>query len=243
VNRFYFDCYGPDDQALRLGFGWLVQIGAASGGIVAVPGLGNVPNLSSALTQDAAERLKRSKRLILNGTPIDLATDRIRPPNPQRPWLAVWVDDGQLDKIEAMRPTALCVIPWRGDDIERWRNAHSPVDMRSRASAAGKQKISNPVVERALESLTTRVNLSTGLGHPSDKGAAVELFKILRGGNELWDPDEVHAWAINRGWTPSGANELAEIARGTLEGRSFRAERGGWIENILDKWRAEAEGS
>jgi hypothetical protein len=238
MDRFYFDIEGPDDQALGMGLAWLAQVGAVSGGIVAVPGLGNVSNFAAVLTREGAERFRRDKRLAVDGTTIDLATQRVQPPNPQRPWLGVWVDDDQLDTIERMRPTALCVLPWLRDDIKRWRQAHSPVEMRSGEAAPGKQQISNPVVERALEDLTVRVNLSTGLGHPSDRGAAVDLFRILLNGGERWDPEEIHAWALNHGWSAEGAGELTDIARGAAGGRSFRAEHGGWIDNILDRWRS-----
>jgi hypothetical protein len=100
--------------------------------------------------------------------------------------------------------------------------------------------ITNPVVERALDSLTRLVNLSTGLGHPSDKAAAVGLFRILNGGGERYDPAEVAAWAANNGWGLAGARELGEVAAGVIAGRRYQVDRSVWREDILKLWQAEA---
>jgi hypothetical protein len=100
------------------------------------------------------------------------------------PVLGVWVDDRQLEEIERRRASAICVIPWLRDDISHWRYAYAPIDVRSGAAAPSKSKIDNPVVERAITDLTSRVNLSTGLAHPSDKAAAVGMFRIPRDADE-----------------------------------------------------------
>lgn len=183
-----------------------------------------------------AERLKRDKRIRRLTATIELATERTGSAVGGVPVLAVWVDDDQLERLELDRPSALCVIPWLPANISRWRDAYGPTNMRSGEPATAKQ-LASPVVERALESLTMRVNLSTGLGHPSDKAAAVGVFRILKSGGERYDVDEVAAWAATNGWGLGGARELSEIAQGVLEGRRYQVERHGWREDILEQWR------
>lgn len=239
--RFYFDIEGPDDQALKEGFSWLFAQALGGRGVVAVPGLQQVNNLVPGLSAGEAARLKKDKRLQRLGATIELVSERSGRPVAGAPVLGVWVDDEQLEKLERARPSAVCVIPWLRDDIRRWRAAYTPTEMRSGASAP-KSAIANPVVARALGDLTVRVNLSTGLGHPSDKAAAVGTFRILLAGGERVDPDEVAAWAANNGWGLGAARELAEIAAGVLAGRRYRVERHGWRDDILDLWRAEARG-
>jgi hypothetical protein len=43
------------------------------------------------------------------------------------------------------------------------------------------------------------IHVSSGIGHPSDKGAAIEIFKTLRAANEQHDPLEVGAWFVQKG--------------------------------------------
>jgi hypothetical protein len=239
TKRFYFEAYGRDDAALTEGFAWLMAESFGGRGVVVVPGLRQVESLVPGITAAEAQRLAKTKSLQRLGTTIELATERTSASFGGVPVLAVWVDDDLLERLERGRPSALCVIPWREEEISRWRAAYAPTEMRSGASGAP-AAISNPVVEQALESLTHRVNLSSGLGHPSDKAAAVGVFRILRGGGEAYDVGEVDAWAANRGWGLGGARKLAEIARGVLDGRSYRVGPHGWREDILEQWREAA---
>lgn len=239
MERSFFDSHGRDDDALREGFAWLVREAAGGVGVVFVPGLRNADNLVPGLTSAEVQQLKKNRQLRKGLATIELGTERARVGVSDRPVLAVWMDDDQLAEIERSHPAAICVIPWNRDDITNWRNAYGPTNMRS-GQATAPMQITNPVVEAAMRTLTALVNLSTGLGHPSDKAAAVRTFQILRAGGESYSPAEVRAWAAANGWRLEHAAELAQIARGVAEGRSFRVERFGFRDDILDQWRAEA---
>lgn len=239
MERFFFNVHGRDEEALREGFAWLIRETAGSVGVVYVPGLGNVDSLAPGLSMAELGQLKKTRQLRKGLATIMLATERARVPAVDRPVLAVWMDDDQLADIERSRPIAICVIPWNRDDITNWRNAYGPTDMRS-GQASPRTEISNPVVEVALRTLTALVNLSTGLGHPSDKAAAVRLFQILHSAGESYSPAGVRAWAAANGWRFEHAAELEQVARGVADGRSFRVQPFGFRDDILDQWRAEA---
>jgi hypothetical protein len=239
MERFFFDVHGRDDDALGEGFAWLAREAAGAVGVVYVPGLQNADNLSPGLTAAELQQLKKHRQLRKGPATIELATKRARVRVTDRPVLAVWMDDDHLAEIERGQPASICAIPWNRDDITSWREAYGPTNMRSGA-AARRMEISNPVVEAAMRTLTALVNLSTGLGHPSDKAAAVRAFQILRGGGESYSPAEIRAWAAANGWGLGNAGELEQIARGVAEGRSFRVEQFGFRDDILDQWRADA---
>jgi hypothetical protein len=95
--------------------------------------------------------------------------------------LAVWPSARLLERLEEAGPRALCVVPWTEHDVADWLANWDPRDLRS-GEEAPKAQLSSPVVEAALVDLTALVNLSTGLGHPSDHASAVSLFRILKDG-------------------------------------------------------------
>lgn len=74
-----------------------------------------------------------------------------------------------------------------------------------------KINLSKAVVE-LLENLTATVNLSTGLGHPSDLEHAKRQFASLQEQNIYWDPFEIEKWAIKNGWRVSDAKKLSALS-------------------------------
>ena len=73
--------------------------------------------------------------------------------------------------------------------------------------------IDDPVFVRALETLTSVINLSTGLGHPRDKAMANEILRILRTKGHSDQSANIKSWAIRRGWRPEDAADLEALAR------------------------------
>lgn len=107
-----------------------------------------------------------------------------------------------------------------------------------------KRIISNKVVLMAMKSLAARVNRSTGISHPSDKKATIDTFKILKKYKEHYDPIEIKSWLILKAdWEPKFADDVAKIAKGILEGKSFRStqKHASYKSNIIDLWREESE--
>jgi hypothetical protein len=81
--------------------------------------------------------------------------------------------------------------------------------------------ISDPIVRVALDVVSH--NKETGLLHPSDKSSAVNAFRLLRDKGHRYSPVEIKQWALENGWSPQHAGELADVARKIQEGRALRA--------------------
>jgi len=208
-----------------------------------VPSLQQIEPLAPAIGANGVTALQKNRRIRASGIDIELFTERtLRMTYRHGPALAVWADDKQLDKIENLGATAIGVIPWNCADITTWKRAWNPVDLRTGDTPnTAAATITNPVVLAALQSLTTRVNLSTGLGHPSDKAAASQLFIALRNAGERFDPDQVHAWAASHGWRANHARQLGELAQKIADGRTVcSGPQQAWRTDIVDLWRADA---
>jgi hypothetical protein len=73
--------------------------------------------------------------------------------------------------------------------------------------------IDDPVIVRALETLTKVINLSTGLVHPRDKEMADEILRILRAKGHADPTPNIRSWAIRYGWKPNHAVKLEALSR------------------------------
>ena len=151
-----------------------------------------------------------------------MVTARYQPRSyPLGPTLAIWANDQRLEQIEELQPTVVCAIPWTRGGIDDWKANFSPRELRSGARAMP-TTVDNPVVAAALRSLTHMVNLSTGLGHPSDRAAAVTLFRILLQASVTTRP----RCAPSRSTTDGGRETRASSKRSLEE--SVRVDASAW---------------
>ncbi|UCV05238.1 DUF1889 family protein [Azonexus sp. IMCC34842] len=70
----------------------------------------------------------------------------------------------------------------------------------------------NPILTKAVETLSVVVNTSTGLAHPLDESRAKELFKALHGHSVPLSYEDVYSLAIANSWSERHAKSLAELA-------------------------------
>jgi hypothetical protein len=244
MERLLIGAHGADDDAVRRGMRWLrdqpLDQGARPG--VVVPDLNSARALAQALG-DTDGQLVAARRVAMgDGVAAELLLASTLPAAFAGPLLAVWVDDGQMEKLERARPVAIFAITWNKDDLEHWDAAWAPADPRAGIPAGGPPALSNPVVTEAMEDLTARVNLSTGIGHPSDRSAAVAMFGLLQDAGEPYEPAEIRAWATAHGWRPDHARRLAEIGEKFKAGRRVQGRGRGtaWSADVLARWRERA---
>jgi hypothetical protein len=211
---------------------------------VFVSSLRQVESLGGVIGDGPARALEKDRLVQAGNVTIHLLLGTKQPRSFDGPILAVWVDDKQLDKLDELHVPRLLAIPWNRTDIDGWKTNWNPTDPRTGAKGGSDETVTNPVVVAALESLTSGVNLSTGLGHPSDKASAVQMFKLLKEARESFDPEQVRAWAVRNGWEADDARDLGEMAEKIRDGRTVRAGREGpmWRDDIVAQWRAEADG-
>ena len=220
------------DEGLKVAARWLLERAKEAGRdpIVIVPVKNSVRN------SPVLEALK--------GAGVQIETHRtFRGSVRGRPVLAVWPDEKTLHEVtRGGAPHAICVVLWTEvEAVLSWLRAQSATDLTGASGSLSAPGIADPVVEAALRTLSATVNLSTGLGHPSDRSGAVHLFRELRRNGHQFDANEVYQWAIAHGWTGGGARQIREVAQGVNDGRQFRvATTSPWRTDIIQRWRAEA---
>ncbi|TOD59946.1 hypothetical protein CGJ60_23675 [Vibrio parahaemolyticus] len=94
------------------------------------------------------------------------------------------------------------------------------------------------VLLNALHSLTSRVNLVTGLIHPMDGDSAKEMFKILHSNQVELNGSEIQQWASENGWQAQDAKKLGELAQKIgLGGRVQIKNKNLWGSDPYSKWQ------
>ncbi|WP_028571585.1 DUF1889 family protein [Desulfonatronum lacustre] len=92
------------------------------------------------------------------------------------------------------------------------------------------------VLQKALEAITSRTNLSTGLAHPNDEYAAKEMFKRLHASGITLRANEISSWAHMNGWGKKDADELGALAQQIGMGKRVKIKDGPWWEkDILER--------
>lgn len=192
----YIRSEGPKSEAIKRGIGWLFELGHKENkkaALLAVPVLDNLSGaIEEVLGEKAIKALKQGNGINLDSVvTISLVTERKDVFNHQGPVLAVYPNKKLLDKIDNIRGvTDVLVIPWSLQEVQYWIDTWQATELGSSGTSPSSASFSDPVVEEALKSLTSRVNLSTGIGHPMDKAAAVDLFRKLKAAKIFYDPSE-----------------------------------------------------
>lgn len=102
----------------------------------------------------------------------------------------------------------------------------------------------NPVVQRAMAALTSRINTNSGLSDPEDRDAAVGILESLRSAGEDFEPESVAAWASLNGWTPKGVAQIRLVANDVMSakdpGKNPGGNRAAWSTDIVEKLRSDS---
>ncbi len=93
----------------------------------------------------------------------------------------------------------------------------------------------NSKIEKGLEKITKRTNLSSGLSHPNDKNAAKEMFLRLHLAGEILLAEEIASWAAAHGWQSADAGELGALGQQIGDGKKPLIKDGPWWkDDVLD---------
>jgi len=126
--------------------------------------------------------------------------------------IAFYADDRMLETLDGQTGiVGIVAVPEFEGRIDAWLRRWNPT-VHGVPRGAAKAIIDDPVVERALESITMRSNTAYDVLHPRDRDFADEVFRILRANGHALDPAGIKSWAIQHDWKPGGGDELATVA-------------------------------
>lgn len=251
TKKYFIPSYGSDKETVILGKKLMIEIVQESeikqDAILLIPTKGNADSttIPSAFGSDVIGALLKNRHVgIPNGGCLKLESEKtFRNPYFKGTILCVYPTKKMLNAVDEIREAySVIVVPWIEEEhILEWKKAWNPI-VYGEKTRKEKMIIDNPVVVKAMEHLTLRINLSTGLLHSSDKASAVQLFKLLVSAEEYYDPSAIRAWALKNDWSPDGADRLKEVASGILDGKRYRVgSRKLWRADYIDVLRDETK--
>jgi len=247
-KRYYVHAEGPDEDAMRLAFAWLLESvkrsQTAVTALLAIPVKDNLRGIITKVIGDKVARHLASGRAVpieQSASDILLITQRAKPIGWRGgPVLAAYPTKELLDMLDDLYGvTEMVVVPWRLAEVQYWVETWAPQELRGLVPVTPTIHVRNPVVVEALRTLTETVNLSTGISHPSDRQATIDLFHRLKQAGEQFDPLEVRAWLVSQGgWSPQHANEVKAVAQSVIAGKRLKGGGKFWADDIVEQWRS-----
>lgn len=152
-----------------------------------------------------------------SGAKLRFATKRTLSSNQSRTVVIVYfADDGILEVVDGLVGVAgVVAVPDFQEGASEWRSRWNPF-VHGAGQTAQDVLVDDPVFAKALEWITSGINLANGALNPRDKSHAEEALRILRAKGHTADPGKIKSWAIKRGWKPSAAVELQRLAERIL---------------------------
>ncbi len=203
--------------------------------------------LATALGDRVSRRLQDGHSVNLPfGVPMRLETVKtLRWLGKSSVVVCAYADQKMLDQIDAQaKLTGVVAIPYAPGVLDQWQRTWSAHTHGSPQQSQATPLIVDPVVEQALVSLTSSINLSHSVLHPRDKEHAERTLKILRIKGHVEDPENVRAWTVRNGWQPSAADELKKLASkiASLKSRP-RVERPEDVDRLYQYWKGKVSDS
>lgn len=219
VSRFLVENHGSNQESIKLAFAQAFQICQSNG-------LSNItlvyPTKGSFSSSDIAGFLgDQASKALAKGSAVNLGSGftltleipkNIKSFGKYDVFLAAYLTDKDMDIVDGVRNVnSIVCLPWNEDEGKRWLSTWNPQVVGKQSWNASTGSLPQSVQEVVLK-LGRCINMSTGLAHPSDKEMAKKLFSELRKNGVSVSSEVVRQFAVQNGWEPFRAQELATFA-------------------------------
>lgn len=207
--------------------------------ILLIPVKANIQHttLSAVLGESASKALSSGKSLKLGSCFLRLETARsFKRYAKGDAILVVYADQKMMDSVDSNGNFKVIVsVPRMPEAVEEWERTWNPIVPGQQSAKI--HLVRNKIVEAALESITSRINLANRILNPRDEEAVKDAFRILRAHNQAEDPKNIRAWCMKNGWDSKGADEAMKHATKAFNLKSKPSKRGAhWASDIYEQW-------
>lgn len=137
---------------------------------------------------------------------------------------------------------AIIAVPWLRDKIEKWVKTWAPKELRGNQSDNSTFPEPSCIVKRALESLTSTINRSTGITHPMDEEKAKTTILALHKYEPSLDADIVGAYLVRElNWDTDHAKDIETLINKLNDGKHFQGGQRTGLQNYYKRWKKDCD--
>lgn len=156
--------------------------------------------------------------------------------------ITLGLDESDIFKIEDyISVKSIIAIPWLPDRLQKWIKTWNPTELRGKTSATTFPEPSC-IVKKAFEELTSSINMSTGISHPSDERHAKTTVLALHKYEPSLDPDIVGAYLVSKlRWETDHAQEIERLIKTLNDGKHFQGGDRTGLQYPYKRWKEECK--
>ena len=220
-NRFLFKNQGPDDEALVKALRYAIKVSSQSNDKnihLVFPQKSNFESTNLGKIIDQIFGVGSAKKLCKGESIRNLdfiLPSKISSNNSSGTILAIYCTPTDMNKIDSNSyANSIIYVSWLLEEADIWESTwyNNGLDI-VHGEPSQQIEILPEEITSALERLTSTVNLSTGLAHPSDQQHAQRIFKELQEKGCKADEQAVANWAIANGWNARHLGDLKKLTK------------------------------
>ena len=220
-KRFLFKNQGPDDEVLVKALCYAVEVSSQSNDKnihLVFPQKSNFESTNLGKIIDQIFGVGSAKKLCKGESIRNLdfiLPSRISSNNSSGTILAIYCTPTDMNKIDSNSyANSIIYVSWLLEEADIWESTwyNNGLDI-VHGEPSQQIEILPEEITSALERLTSTVNLSTGLAHPSDQQHAQRIFKELQEKGCKADEQAVANWAIANGWNARHLGDLKKLTK------------------------------
>ena len=131
----------------------------------------------------------------------------------------------------------IVAVPWIKAKTMPWVVRWDAEEISGKMRVSGGVSVSE-VVKVAMEELSSIINMSTGISHPSDNDRAKTYIRALHKYESELNPEAIVSYLISElGWTSSHANDVGKLITTLNEGRYYKGGEKTGLQAHYKRWK------
>lgn len=135
----------------------------------------------------------------------------------------------------------IIAVPWLKDKTMPWIERWNAEEITGAKRDSGKAGVSE-IVKVAMKELSSIINMSTGISHPSDNDRAKTYIRALHKYESELNAHSVVSYLVAElGWTSSHANDVGKLITTLNEGRYYKGGEKTGLQVYYKRWKEKAK--
>lgn len=146
----------------------------------------------------------------------------------------------ELDDFSSVK--YIIAVPWQRKLTEQWIKTWNAIEITGKKGIVENYPEPTCIVKKAMLSLTSTINMSTGISHPSDNNKAKTYILALSKYEQSLNADIVNSYLIKElGWFVRHAKDIKELIKTLNAGKFFKGGERKGLQNHYKRWKEECK--